>query len=64
MRTTDTSRQLISLSDAADQLGVCTRTVRRHIAAGRLRGYRVGTQIIRVDAGELEQLLHPIPAAQ
>jgi excisionase family DNA binding protein len=50
-----------SLEDAAAYLGCNTRTVRRQIAAGHLKGYRFGSRIIRVDLDELDALLKPIP---
>jgi excisionase family DNA binding protein len=32
----------ISIPQAADAMGVSDKTIRRHIAAGRLRAYRCG----------------------
>jgi excisionase family DNA binding protein len=54
-------RQLITLSAAAEQLGVCTRTIRRWISEGELRAYRVGPRILRVDQADLDKLLRPLP---
>lgn len=53
-------RRLISIADAAAELGVCDRTVRRYLASGRLKGYRVGGRLIRVDAAQLDSVLSPL----
>ena len=53
--------RLVTISDAADRLNVCTRTVRRWIADGTLNGYRVGPHLIRVAPAEVDALLRPIP---
>lgn len=53
-------KQLLSLAEAAEYLGICTRTLRRRISDGTLRGYRVG-RLIKVDALDVETLLRPIP---
>ena len=52
-----------SLADASARVGVSTRTLRRWIAAGRLTGYRVGPQLIRLDPREVDALARPIPSA-
>jgi excisionase family DNA binding protein len=52
--------QFISIEAAADQLGVCTRTVRRMIAEGDLPGYRL-KRAIRVRESDLEAAMRPIP---
>lgn len=56
-------RHPISIAEAADYLGVSTKTIRRYIAAGRLTGYRTGPRLLRVDKTELDALLRPIPTA-
>jgi len=53
--------RLVSISQAAEYLGVNERTIRRRISDGQLTGYRVGKRLIRVDISELESLLKPIP---
>jgi excisionase family DNA binding protein len=57
------TRRLESIQNAADYLGVNPKTIRRHIAAGRLTGYRAGPRLIRVDLNELDAMLRPIPTA-
>jgi excisionase family DNA binding protein len=53
-------RRYASLADAAAYLRCNEKTLRRHIAAGDLTGYRLG-RVIRVDLNELDELLNPIP---
>lgn len=47
---------LVSLSTAAESLGVSVKTLRRRISDGTVRGYRVG-RLIRVDLDELRGAL-------
>ena len=42
-----------TLKEAAKRLGVCTKTLRREIDAGRLKAFFVGRQL-RIRAAELE----------
>lgn len=60
---TTTARKLINLVDAGEYLGVHQRTVRRYISEGRLKGYRVGPRLVKVDQGDLDALTRPIPTA-
>ncbi|WP_240474267.1 helix-turn-helix domain-containing protein [Intrasporangium chromatireducens] len=48
---------------AADYLGVHPLTIRRRIAAGRLKAYRLGPRTIRVDLADVEALLQPVATA-
>jgi excisionase family DNA binding protein len=54
----------ISIPQAAEVLGVCDKTIRRHIAAGHLRAYRCGKRLIRVRVEDIEKLLREIPSAR
>ncbi|WP_044492610.1 helix-turn-helix domain-containing protein [Nesterenkonia massiliensis] len=55
-------QQLVSLAEAAEQIGVSVKTIRRRIADGTVHGYRVG-RLVRVDLRELEErLLVEIPS--
>ena len=55
------TRRYISLAEAAEYLGVSTKTVRQLIADGRLTGYRLGPKLIRVDIDEIdEHLMRPM----
>lgn len=54
------SKRLESLSAAAEYADVHPRTIRRYIAAGRLRAYRVGPRLLKVDLADLDALLMPV----
>jgi excisionase family DNA binding protein len=56
------TRRFISLQAGADYAACSQKTLRRHIAAGRLRGYRLG-RLVRIDLDELDAIMRPIPAA-
>lgn len=53
----------ISLSAAADILGISVHTLRRRIAAGELPAFRNGRRIIRVRVSDLDNLLRRVPSA-
>lgn len=58
------ARSLVSLAVAAERFGVSIKTLRRRIADGTVRGYRVG-RLIRVDLDELSAtLLVEIPSVR
>jgi excisionase family DNA binding protein len=64
MRPDARGSRLTSLAEAAEQLGISVKTLRRRISDGTIRGYRVG-RLIRVDPDELrEHLLTEIPSAK
>ena len=52
-----------SLAKAAEYADCNERTLRRHIAAGELTGYRLG-RVYRVDLNELDGWLAPVPTAK
>jgi excisionase family DNA binding protein len=56
-------RRLAGTTEAAGYAGLCTRTIYRYIADGRLTGYRIGPKLIKVDLDELDRIITPIPAA-
>ena len=60
MTHTNSRRRYASLADAAQYVDCNERTLRRHIAAGALKGYRLG-KLVRVDLDELDALMRPIP---
>lgn len=60
-KATAQRRRYETLQAAAERLAVDTRTVRRWIAAGRLRAYRTGPRLIRLDIDEVDALLTPVP---
>lgn len=55
--------RLVSLDKAAAYVDTSTRTIRRAIAEGRLRGYRFGPGLLRVDLNEIDAVLGRIPTA-
>lgn len=58
------SGRLVSLAEAAQDLSVSVKTIRRRIADGTVRAYRVG-RLIRIDADELRAaLLIQVPGAK
>lgn len=61
--THKTRRQFESLSQAAERIGLSTRTLRRRIAAGDLTAYRNGPRVIRLDPDDVDRLMIRIPTA-
>jgi excisionase family DNA binding protein len=53
-------RAYVSITEAADYLGVTTRTIRQMIADGRLTGYRNGPRLIRLDRNEIDAAMQPV----
>lgn len=53
------TRRYASPQQAADYLGVTTRTIRQMIADGRLTGYRASTRLVRVDLNEIDAAMQP-----
>ena len=53
----------IPIEQASIHLSLDKKTLRRMIARGELRGYRVGPRLIRVDRHEVDAMLQPIPTA-
>ena len=60
------TRRLVGLDVAADYAGCSTRTIRRRIAEGSIRAYKMpGTsRLIRIDLDELDAALKPVPSAR
>jgi excisionase family DNA binding protein len=52
------------VKDAAAHLGVVPRTIREMISDGRLRAYRNGARLVRVDLNELDASMRPFGGAQ
>jgi excisionase family DNA binding protein len=53
----------VTIKDAAQYLGITTRTLRRLITAGDLPAYRLGDRLIRLDQGDVDALLRRVPTA-
>lgn len=54
---------LLSLNDIASLGGIDPKTVRRAIARGELRAYRLGPRIIRIRAEDFEAWCRPLDEA-
>lgn len=52
-------RRYVSITDAAQYLGVTDRTIRQMIVDGRLTGYRNGSKLIRLDLNEIDAAMEP-----
>uniref|UniRef100_A0A5Q5CFD0 DNA binding domain, excisionase family n=1 Tax=Mycobacterium sp. (strain JLS) TaxID=164757 RepID=A0A5Q5CFD0_MYCSJ len=52
-------RRYATQAEAAEYLGVTTRTIRQMIADGRLIGYRLNPRFIRVDLNEIDAAMTP-----
>jgi excisionase family DNA binding protein len=50
----------LTMAEVAAWYGVSPRTIRRRIAEGRLKAYRVGPRAIRVSVEDLEAMAEPI----
>lgn len=45
----------LTIAEAAEHRGISVSTIRRMIARGELRAYRIGPRIIRIDPSDLDQ---------
>lgn len=54
---------LLTINQVADATGLSTKTIRRRVAGGTLRGVRIGPRAIRIDRASVLDLLRPIGAA-
>jgi excisionase family DNA binding protein len=45
----------MTVQQAADALGVSSKTIRRRIQEGGITAYRLGPRLIRIKAADLEQ---------
>lgn len=57
------AREWITIQQAADYLGLTERSVRAMITDGRLRGYRNGRRVIRLDRLEVDAAMAPFGGA-
>lgn len=59
------TRRWLTQAEAADYLGVTTRTIRRYISIGLLPASRIkGSRLIRINRADVDALLRPIPAVR
>lgn len=59
--STSGNKRLVNIAVAAGYADVHPATLRRWIAAGRLPAYRVGPRLLKIDLGELDQIVRRIP---
>jgi excisionase family DNA binding protein len=52
--------RFLSVAQAADELGVTERFIRKLITNGDLQAVKVGTRLIRIRRTDLEDLLRPV----
>lgn len=54
----------IDIPTAAERAGTSTKFIRRRIADGTLRAYRIrGSKLIRLDAADVDALMQPVGGA-
>lgn len=63
MANTTTPRRWATINTTAEHLGVTDRTIRQMIADGRIRGYRNGRKVIRLDLNEVDAAMTPFGGA-
>ncbi|WP_432793974.1 helix-turn-helix transcriptional regulator [Rhodococcus ruber] len=63
MPASKSQRRLVSVPQAAEYAGVCSKTIRRRISDGTITGYRFGPRLIRVDLDEIDAVLRPLATA-
>ena len=51
---------MYTVQEAADYLGVSTKTIYKWIAEGSLRAQRLGKRLIRVDENDLYNFIRPV----
>ncbi|MGV9796062.1 excisionase family DNA-binding protein [Gordonia sp. NPDC003422] len=56
-------RRWATIQETAAYIGVTPRTIRQMIADGRMRGYRNGHKVIRVDLNEVDASMTPMGGA-
>ncbi|MBK9696762.1 MAG: helix-turn-helix domain-containing protein [Propionibacteriaceae bacterium] len=64
MTTSAVTSQWLTLAQAAQTLGVCTRTIRRRISTGDLPAYKIGRKAIRIKVADLDRISRRIPSAR
>jgi excisionase family DNA binding protein len=57
--TAEARRVMLTVAEAADELVVTERFIRKLISSGQLRAVKVGTRVVRIRRTDLEDLLRP-----
>lgn len=61
--TLPSPRRWATIQVAAEHLGVTDRTIYNMIADGRIRAYRNGKRVLRVDLNEVDASMQPVGGA-
>ena len=62
--TGSSQARFLSVAEAADELHVTERFIRKLIANGDLDAVRIGTRLVRIRRSDLDGLLRPMHAEQ
>ena len=54
------NRRWASIQQTAEYLGVTDRTIRTMVSDGRLKAYRNGRKLIRLDLNEIDAAMRPV----
>lgn len=54
------SPRVYTQREAAERLGVIERTIRKWVAQGLIRQYKLGTKSVRVNADDVDGMLKPM----
>jgi excisionase family DNA binding protein len=57
--TAEARRVMLTVAEAADELAVTERFIRKLISNGQLRAVKVGTRVVRIRRTDLDDLLRP-----
>lgn len=57
--TAEARRVMLTVAEAADELAVTERFIRKLISNGQLRAVKVGARVVRIRRTDLEDLLRP-----
>ena len=58
--TDPTRSPFLTVTQAADELAVTERFIRKLIADGQLRAVKVGARVVRIRRADLDDLLRPV----
>lgn len=56
-----TNRRLATIDEAAEYTRISTQTLRKYISDGKLRAYRAGPRLVRIDLNDVDAMLRQIP---
>lgn len=59
VKSADRRRRNLTIAEAAEHLNVSDKTIRKWVAAGKLRAYRLNGKVLRFDLDDLEGFRTP-----